>query len=384
MRHIEVKCPSGTHEFCYSISTPTCTSATSVDPERPTVLFIHAGYIPQEVFQTQYEDPELRQFNLVAVDNLGHGSTRGLIGDQRYTPTETAQDLKCVMDALGLPPCHVFGLSLGATIGLELASQYPSSVLSLTLCSPVTPEELEDVIAGRIQVFNYWSEVFHDFDHGEEQRQQQEELVSETLYGAMQLLFNNRETRLTKPMATSAMVRSIDIWSGNAERIKKSYDACVRWFTERKPIPSSQLAQIRCPVNVIYASEDVGYPLENAQALVEELKGVGVQPVTFHTLHGPHYVGVIDPEGVNAILKDTVLSVSQFDPDSLPKPVPEFPGRMRTPWTDNLKRFGYDPSAEDVDADDSDEHEVDERFNIKSSPLPWFSYEPVVPEQRIF
>ena len=44
----------------------------------------------------QFNDPRLRQFNLVAVDRLDHGDTEGRITDD-YDPLKTAEDLKRVM-----------------------------------------------------------------------------------------------------------------------------------------------------------------------------------------------------------------------------------------------------------------------------------------------
>lgn len=44
--------------------------------------------------------------------------------------------------ALNLPPCHLFGLSIGSSAAIELAVAHPSQVLSLTLCGPLPPNEV--------------------------------------------------------------------------------------------------------------------------------------------------------------------------------------------------------------------------------------------------
>jgi pimeloyl-ACP methyl ester carboxylesterase len=49
----------------------------------------------------QFADPELRRFNLVAIDVPGHGATLGYIGDH-YTPKDTAEDFKRVLVSLRL------------------------------------------------------------------------------------------------------------------------------------------------------------------------------------------------------------------------------------------------------------------------------------------
>lgn len=107
---------------------------------------------------------------------------------------------------------HVFGLALGGTVGLQLAAHYPERVLSLTICSPLTPTDVsspsnpplttrltayilpqpEEVTEGRAQVFGYWSEVFEDFDWSmkdEEEVEQKNEMVNEIILGATELLY---------------------------------------------------------------------------------------------------------------------------------------------------------------------------------------------------
>ncbi len=40
-----------------------------------------------------------------------------------------------LQDALKLPACHIFGISMGTIIALQLAIQYPKKVLSLFMVS---------------------------------------------------------------------------------------------------------------------------------------------------------------------------------------------------------------------------------------------------------
>lgn len=107
----------------------------------------------------QFSSPQLRQFNLVTVEMRGYGETRGRIGEAAYTPRESADDVWNVMvcfsvrqsirgvdhvfqEALALPRLHVFAISIGTSIALELASRHPQRILSMTLCSPLAPKEV--------------------------------------------------------------------------------------------------------------------------------------------------------------------------------------------------------------------------------------------------
>lgn len=61
------------------------------------VAFLLTPVLTFDLLSGQFTDPHIRQFNLIAIDNLGNGSTKGTIGDQRYTPKEVAEDLHCVL-----------------------------------------------------------------------------------------------------------------------------------------------------------------------------------------------------------------------------------------------------------------------------------------------
>ncbi|KAF5336424.1 hypothetical protein D9611_006486 [Ephemerocybe angulata] len=353
MPHIPVSCPSGNHEFWYSISTPTSPNAKQIVPELPTVLFIHSGYCASETFEAQFSDPRLRQFNLLAIDALGHGGTRGTIGDQPYATKETAEDLRLVLDALHLDKVHIFGLANGGTIGLELASAYPERVLSLTICSPIPPTEPEEVIAGRMELFNHWAEAdaqAPDSTLGEQVSRARKEMVNEAATGLMQLLFGFDRSPLEEALRKYALTRDLDIWSGSPEKLKQCFNTSVRWFTERSWLTQESLSKVQCAVHIIHCSEDVGYPYETAQEMEKSLQDAGVR-VSLSQVHGAHYGVLTNGEEINAILRDQVIEVA--DPKT-PLPQADFPcGRMRTPWTDNFRRFGWLPGPPDTD-DNSD------------------------------
>lgn len=116
MPHIRISTSSGPIDFRYTITTPNSLSATEVVENLPTILFLHSGYLAQEVFEgkisclraecrvcsgpysiAQFADSRLRQFNLVAFDMRGYGETYGYIGNVRYTPTESAADVAKLM-----------------------------------------------------------------------------------------------------------------------------------------------------------------------------------------------------------------------------------------------------------------------------------------------
>jgi len=70
-------------------------------------------------------------FSVVAIDLRGHGRSGTPPGP--YSVPMFASDVAAVIDALGLGPAHVIGLSLGGAVAFQLAVDRPALVRSLTI-----------------------------------------------------------------------------------------------------------------------------------------------------------------------------------------------------------------------------------------------------------
>jgi pimeloyl-ACP methyl ester carboxylesterase len=90
----------------------------------------------------QFSDPELRKYNLVAVDSRGHGESTSTPIPTTFGPEQAAEDVALFIDALELPPCHIVGLGMGSCIGLHVAHMYPDKVLSLFAISPLPEQDV--------------------------------------------------------------------------------------------------------------------------------------------------------------------------------------------------------------------------------------------------
>jgi len=87
-------------------------------------------------------------FTCISLDLRGTGETDNPAS--AYSTELLADDVVAFMRALGIAKAHVSGLSLGAAIGMWLASKYPNTVKSLSLHSgwPKTDPYLTAVITG--------------------------------------------------------------------------------------------------------------------------------------------------------------------------------------------------------------------------------------------
>ena len=89
-----------------------------------------------------------KHFTCISLDLRGTGESEN--PGNAYTTETLADDVAGFIQALGIPKAHIFGLSLGAGIGLWLGAKYPQLVKSLSLHSawPKTDPYLETVIKG--------------------------------------------------------------------------------------------------------------------------------------------------------------------------------------------------------------------------------------------
>ena len=89
-----------------------------------------------------------KHFTCISIDLRGTGESDKPEGI--YSTELFADDIAACMQALGVPNAHVFGLSLGAAIGMWLAVKYPQKVKSLSLHSawPKTDPFLKTIVEG--------------------------------------------------------------------------------------------------------------------------------------------------------------------------------------------------------------------------------------------
>ncbi|KAF8906760.1 Alpha/Beta hydrolase protein [Gymnopilus junonius] len=354
MPYVKISPPTGPLNVFYSISTPRNHDAESVIPDVPTILFLHPLYIPQQIFYPQFADHDLRQFNLVALDLRSHGETEGVIGEAVYNP---AEDVFHFMATLKLLPCHIFAISIGCSIAMDLASTHPDRVLSLTLCSPQSPTESEEISAARAEIHEDFLQASGRSDPTEissEYSTLEERLTvvgdytqyrAGLMAGLKNVTFNNEMDDLALALLESAAVQAQEHWIGSEERIQEGVRAAISWPLHRKALTASQLSKITSPVSIFYFTEDILYPVDDAEALADRLARSGLE-VTLHLVSGgPHYGSISKAEFINPVVREFILSCYD-DVDDLPC-IPftaESDGiRMKTPFDMILEKYDYQP-----------------------------------------
>jgi pimeloyl-ACP methyl ester carboxylesterase len=70
---------------------------------------------------------------VIALDNRGHGQSSKLYEPADYHTTKMADDVRALLDHLGLPRADVMGYSMGARITAFLALEHPQRVRAMVL-----------------------------------------------------------------------------------------------------------------------------------------------------------------------------------------------------------------------------------------------------------
>jgi len=76
-----------------------------------------------------------RQYRVVRLDARGFGQSTVPPPGYPWSLGGFAEDLKKLLDALGLDRVHLIGETVGGTISLQFAYQYPERLKSLTVCT---------------------------------------------------------------------------------------------------------------------------------------------------------------------------------------------------------------------------------------------------------
>ena len=120
------------------------TGGKPFDATQPTVVLLHGAGMDHTVWQFQSRAFAYRGYSVLSLDLPGHGRSDG---PALATITGYADVVATVLVEAGVDRAHIVGHSMGAFIGIELASRHRTKVQSLTLIGvsermPVHPDLL--------------------------------------------------------------------------------------------------------------------------------------------------------------------------------------------------------------------------------------------------
>jgi pimeloyl-ACP methyl ester carboxylesterase len=98
------------------------------DSNKPTVVLVNAFTTSSELYRDQFESSGLTdQFNLVAIELLGHGQTR--TAREHWTYWDSAEMNLQVLEALGINHAFALGTSQGGWVTVQMALLRPDKVV---------------------------------------------------------------------------------------------------------------------------------------------------------------------------------------------------------------------------------------------------------------
>jgi 3-oxoadipate enol-lactonase len=247
------------------------TIAYETHGEGPAVLLVHEGVADRRMWRGQV--PVLaRDHRVVAVDLRGFGDTPNASG-----PFSNVEDLREVLDMLGIERAAVVGGSFGAKVALGFAVTYPERVERLVLCPPVLPgwEWSERVRRG-------WQEEEEAFEAGDLDRATEAVLV-------LWVDGPNRGADAVDPEIRE-LVRTMQ---RHAFELPEPDPP-----PEPEPDPAVQLADVHMPTLVVVGDQDVEDFLAMAEAAADGIPGARKVVIE----GAAHVIALEKPQEFNAAL----------------------------------------------------------------------------------
>ena len=210
----------------------------------PWLVMSHSLACAMSMWDEQVEALKHR-YKVLRFDTRGHGATDAPAG--AYTLELLADDLRGLLDALGVTSPHFVGLSMGGMIGMTYALKYPGVFRSLVLCdtSSRVPPDAQPVWDERIKTAT---------------EQGMAPLVEPTLKRWFTEPFLARRNSVVERVA--GLIHSTP---------PQGYAGCCHAIP--KINLTDRLAAIKCPVQIIVGDKDVGTPVAMSEAIHKAIPG---------------------------------------------------------------------------------------------------------------
>ncbi|GAA6029982.1 hypothetical protein JCM8097_009200 [Rhodosporidiobolus ruineniae] len=252
-----------------------CTPDGHPDLSKPSLLLLAPSYL-NNLFLRPYVDEFKDDYSVVCLELRGQGRSRHPI-TATYDFTVAAADIAFFMEALQLPPSHVFGPGCEMfQAALKFSLIWPQHVLSLVLVGAPTLFAVPENVEAFVEIDDLWTYPTSTEDW------------LDALEGIGQFMLGRR----VYPGCDAVWDRVIP----TSVRAYNPYKAGMIFFktepSHRHPgLTSELLAQLKQPICVMHGDNDLCYPLSTVQ---EETKHFsGSQELRFIAIEGgPQQVSV--------------------------------------------------------------------------------------------
>lgn len=244
-------------------------------PTRPWLVFSHAIACNLTMWDAQAEEFS-RALNVLRFDTRGHGATSAPPGD--YSLELLADDVKALLDTLGIARCHFVGLSMGGMIGQMAALRSPLGFTSLTLADTTSRYATEARATWEQRIAAVMTP------------QGMNAAVPATLERWFTAGF--RQMRPDVTAKVGAMIRATPV---------AGYVGCARALSRLNL--TARLGAIACPTLVIVGEEDHTTPLAMAEDIMRAIPDARLERIP----NASHLSNMEQPDRFNAALRAFLL-----------------------------------------------------------------------------
>lgn len=244
-------------------------------PTRPWLVLSHALACDHSMWDGQAEAFS-RALNVLRYDTRGHGATSAPAGE--YAFDQLADDLKALLDGVGIQRAHLVGLSMGGMIAQVAALRWPLRFASLTLADTSSryPAEMRVTWEQRIAAVKT--------------PQGMHAVVPATLERWFTAGF--RQLRPDATAKIGALIRATPV---------NGYIGCAHAISRLNV--TARLGAISCPTLVLVGEEDHSTPLSMAEEIVRAIPGARLERIA----GAAHLSCVEQPDRFNAALRAFLL-----------------------------------------------------------------------------
>ena len=104
----------------------------NVTGEGEPLLLLH-GFTGSQLTWSPFLEEWSQSFQLILIDIIGHGKTDHPQDFTRYSIENACEDLRSILNKLGISKANILGYSMGGRLALALSILHPESVFSLIL-----------------------------------------------------------------------------------------------------------------------------------------------------------------------------------------------------------------------------------------------------------
>jgi pimeloyl-ACP methyl ester carboxylesterase len=236
------------------------------------LILIHAGFSDRRDWKYQIKDFG-KEFTTIVYDQRGSGNSSVLTA--AFSP---ADDLKALMDHLKIAKTVLVGHSIGGTIALDFALQYPESVAALVLIAP------------GLNGYS-WSKEYQELMKGIWSVPQPDEMTKKYLSAPFYAIgMSEPNIKLELEAITKESFQKVLTW--------KTFDIQdVRWFF---PESISKLKELQIPTFVVYGDKDAPDIKQIVRILGENIPNIKTAQIK----NVDHILNFEKPSELNTLVLD--------------------------------------------------------------------------------